>query len=247
MGSVFFFNPGFAVEEGNVINRIPTAIKELGPENSFVCYDLHLSDDDIKVLKSLKVSITDEYNNYGNLKDLNSEVRTFIKSLNKENEAIAEATSKIIARIVNDIVRASGQETAWVAVRSFIPTSEYDVPRWHRDGYYYAPYEGNPYKFAVTLKGPSTLFYNLPNDLKKEFSDLERTGTEKNGYNRQTLATFLGQSQGNTRVPQPYQGAIFIVGSEYAAIHSEPPIHEERLFISVLPGSQKQIKEWKDQ
>jgi len=29
-----------------------------------------------------------------------------------------------------------------------------------------------------------------------------------------------------------------------AAVHSEPPLKEERLFMSVLPGSKAQIKEW---
>jgi hypothetical protein len=132
-------------------------------------------------------------------------------------------------------------------LRSFTPTSEYDVPRWHQDGYYYAPYEGNPYKFAITLKGPATLFYKLPPHLKENFLTLTREGMEKNGYNRQALATLLKPFKEAAFIPQPYQGAVFIVGSEYAAVHSEPPIHEERLFLSVLPGSKAQIKEWKDQ
>jgi hypothetical protein len=43
---------------------------------------------------------------------------------------------------------------------------------------------------------------------------------------------------------------IFIVGNtEKALIHSEPPMTEERIFISILPGTEKQIenlkKRWK--
>jgi hypothetical protein len=39
------------------------------------------------------------------------------------------------------------------------------------------------------------------------------------------------------------QGAVFKVGDDYPAVHSEPPIHEERLFISILPGSKVKIQE----
>jgi hypothetical protein len=252
IGSVFFSNPSRAVGNETIVkeslsNGIQKAIKTLGPDHSFYYYDLQLSDHEIKILKSLRINTTKEYSNYGNLKDLSSEVRAFLRSLNKENEAIAEAAPQIIVRIVNDIVQASGQETAWVAVRSFIPTSEYDVPRWHQDGYYYAPYEGDPYKFAITLKGPATLFYKLPSDLKEKFLTLTREGNEKNGYNRQALATLLKPFKETISIPQPYQGPIFVVGSDNAAVHSEPSIHEERLFLSVLPGSKAQIKEWQEQ
>lgn len=252
MESIFFSTPILAMEGGNVTkeplnNGIQTAIKELGPDHSFAYYDLQLSNQEIKILKSLKINSTEEYNNYGNLKDLESGVSSFLKSLNKENDITAEAVSQIIVRIVNDIVQASGQETAWVAVRSSTPTSAWDVPRWHQDGYYYEPRTGNPYKFAITLKGPATLFYKLPSDLKEKFLTLTRKGTEKNGHNREALATLLKPFKKAISIPQPYQGAIFVVGSDNAAVHSEPPIHEERLFLSILPGSREQIKEWKEQ
>ena len=39
------------------------------------------------------------------------------------------------------------------------------------------------------------------------------------------------------------EGLIFIVGNkEKALIHSEPSMKEERIFISILPGTEKQIE-----
>lgn len=39
-------------------------------------------------------------------------------------------------------------------------------------------------------------------------------------------------------------GAIFIAGDEsFAALHSEPKIDSQRLFISILPGQECEIKE----
>jgi hypothetical protein len=228
-------------------NQIQTAIKALGPDSPFVYFDLQLSEHEIKSLKNLKINATTEYNNYGNLKGLESESNDFIKSLGEKNEETAKITSQIIVRIVNEIIQASEKETAWVALRAFTPTASWNVPRWHTDGYYYAPRTGDLYKFAISLKGSLTLFYQLPADRREEFSDLQRKGTEQNEYNRQALADLLGCSKEAISVAQPHQGAIFIVGSGNAAVHSEPPIDEQRLFLSVLPGSQTQIKEWENQ
>lgn len=232
------------MESTKETREIQTAIKALSSSRSFAYYDLHLSEDEKSAVNALKINKTDSYNNYGNLNVLESEVREFIKALSKGNETNAKEIAGLIVRLVNEIIQASGRETAWVAVRAFTPTSEYDVPRWHTDGYYFEPYSGDPYKFAVTLKGPSTLFYRLPDNRREEFYVLWRKGTEQNDYNRQAFADMLGQSKEAISIAQLYQGVVFIVGSHNAAVHSEPPIKEERLFISILPGSKTQIKEW---
>jgi hypothetical protein len=96
------------------------------------------------------------------------------------------------------------------------------------------------------FRGLDTLFHTLPSELREPFETLLKAGTGENNYNRQALADFLGKyPQGNVTA-EPLQGAVFIVGSERAAIHSEPPINEERLFLSVLPGTPDQIKQWEN-
>jgi hypothetical protein len=242
--NIFLVNVSLAIENEKEIREIQTAIKALSPSRSFAYYDLHLSEDEKSTVNALKINKTDSYNNYGNLNVLESEVREFVKALGKGNETDAKEVAGLIVRLVNEILQASGRETAWVAVRAFTPTSEYDVPRWHTDGYYFEPYSGDPYKFALTLKGPPTLFYRLPDNKREEFYALWRKGTEQNDHNRQAFADMLGRSKEAISIAQPYQGAVFIVGSHNAAVHSEPPIKEERLFISILPGSRTQIKEW---
>jgi hypothetical protein len=241
---ICFMNVSLAMDDGKEAREIQAATESLSPRHSFAYYDLHLSENEKSAVNALKIHKTDSYNNYANLNALEPEVRDFIKTLDKGNETNAKEVSHLIVRLVNEILHASGQETAWVAVRAFIPISQYDVPRWHTDGYYFEPYSGDPYKFAVTLKGPPTLFYRLPDNKREEFYTLEHKGTEQNNYNRQVLADMLGKSKEAISIAQPYQGAIFIVGSSNAAVHSEPPLKEERLFMSVLPGSKAQIKEW---
>lgn len=214
---------------------------------SFAFYDLHLSPDEQRALQQVKISSTEQYNNFGHLDTLQFEVKTFISSLGKGNETLAASVSVLIARLVQDVLRASGRETAWVCIRAFTPTDEYDTPRWHTDGYYYAPYEGESCKFALALKGPGTLFYQETPEGRMQFKVLQQNGREDDHYNRQPLADLLSQHPERSASPGLLQGAVFIVGSEgRAAIHSEPPIPEERLFLSILPGTPEQIKEWEN-
>lgn len=84
----------------------------------------------------------------------------------------------------------------------------------------------------------------MPPEKRNAFETLQRQGTEQNNYNRQAIATLLGKSKKLISIAYPHQGVVFIVGSDHAAVHSEPPIKEERLFLSVLPGTKEQIKEW---
>ncbi|WP_032113978.1 hypothetical protein [Candidatus Paracaedibacter symbiosus] len=232
--------------ENKLRSRIQFAINNLGPKNPFIHYNPQFSKSEEDALKSLKISSPKEYNNYGNLTALECELEEFIESLAKENKGSTKAVSQLIVRLVKDILQGSRQETAWVAVRAFTPTFEYDLPRWHIDGYYYKPFVGNPYKIVMILIGAPTLFYRLPINKRGKFYDLIYEGTKKNNYNRQAIADFLANSKEAISMPQLGQGTVFIVGSSNAAVHSEPAIKKERLFLSVLPGSKEQIKEWKD-
>lgn len=58
---------------------------------------------------------------------------------------------------------------------------------------------------------------------------------------RLKLAEFIKPDSIETTPPN--HGSIFIIGPNNAAIHSEPPIHSERLFISVVQGTSEQIED----
>lgn len=126
---ILFMNNSFAIESGKNIKAIQNAIEALSSTRSFAYYDLHLSENEKNAVTTLKINKTDSYNNYAHLNTLEFEVREFIKALSKADQTNAKELSQLIVRLVNEIVQASGQETAWVAVRAFTPTSEYDMPR----------------------------------------------------------------------------------------------------------------------
>jgi hypothetical protein len=220
------------------IKRIQTAITSLNQDSPFVFFNLTLSQEESVTLNKIKVNCDKEYHNFGNLEALHNEVTAYIKSLGNEEEKTIETVSKTIQRIVGDCIQASGKEkTAWITLRASQPNPLFDLARWHTDGYYYQPY-CDQYKFAFTLKGPGTKFYKLPKQMRGEFDALQEE------ENRQALASKLTDPQ-LLMQSKTGEGAVFVVGSDDAAVHSEPPIKEKRLFMSILPGSKEQIAEWK--
>ena len=175
------------------------------------------------------------YHQFGDLETLEKSIANFIGEIGSNESGLALQVASQLKEITGAVINASGKETAWICLRSFIPTSRYDVPRWHVDGFYCTP-EGPEdllFKFVVTLVGPTTLFYPLPQELRKR--------SENMVHNRQYMSNLCKQE--NVVSPNLGQGAIFRSGqyTKMAALHSEPPIHENRLFFSIVPCSQAQL------
>ncbi len=208
-------------------------IKALGSEHPFRHYDLKLSAKEQQHLAQLNIVESRNYDNFGELQDLNSQSTKFLQKI------AAGATNEIAAlvcKLVGNVLEDYQQETAWITLRSCTPTPLYKTPRWHTDGYYYSPKVGNQYKVVMTLKGKPTLFTNAPPTMKDQFYMLQ----ENNASNEinSLLAHCLIESADSG------QGTHFIVGSKDAAIHSEPDITEPRLFLGILPGTKEQIAQW---
>jgi hypothetical protein len=129
------------------------------------------------------------------------------------------------------------------------PTDQYDVPRWHQDGTYWktGP-EELPYKVGTVFKGASTLFLE---------PKVEYVLTMKESAERLYQAKYSSKEEAIERLwlaEQFKEAAIFqgksgelarwvVASDEFAAIHSEPPIHGPRIFLSFLPGTEEQIRE----
>ena len=124
------------------------------------------------------------------------------------------------------------QETAWIVMNASQPNDRFKIPRWHTDGCYFPPHNGEQFKVVVTLAGPSTLFYNLPDEQRKDFNSLNNARVETNNMlkNIKPVSPVFGQ------------GAAFIAGSQTrAAVHSEPHINSDRLFLAIAPCSRAQL------
>ncbi len=204
------------------------ALNELkNNQYGFVFAEVGITEEDLEIFSSVDIKRDRIFHQFGELETLSSEILDFFGEVGaNEYEATLQVAARL-TQIAHDVIRGSCRETAWVCLRSFIPTGKYDVPRWHMDGQYYNPDNANDlvFKFVLTLMGPSTLFYLLPSELRKT--------AEKHTRDRHYMKKFCKKEK--TLSSKAGQGAVFIGGHGISALHSEPPIHENRLFLSIVP------------
>ncbi len=229
------------------------ALVSLNAQNPFMDFNLGLSESEKHQFNRIVVEPCDCYNNYGNLRGLVVDLTIFFESMGNDYDS-SYVVAKSIHKIVQKIVRDLRAESFWLTMRIPNKSNLFDVPRWHQDGYYYSPFRGFMYKIALTLKGPTTLFYNISSQDRKKFDEIFDRKIEYKDENGQLQRESYGDTiEGrkeldkdidHSKVHQPklYTGTVFIVGDN-AAVHSEPPIHSDRIFISIVPGSKKQIQE----
>jgi len=201
----------------------------------FAFVDVGITKEDLENFSSIDIQREWVYHQFGEMERVQEIFANFFGEIGVSEHAIILRAAERLKEIASDVVKASGKETAWICLRSFIPTNRFDLPRWHVDGHYYRSDEPEDliFKFALTLVGPTTLFYPISRELRKT--------TEKTVRNRQYMKNVCKQE--NIVSPKIGEGALFISGqyTSVAALHSEPPIHENRLFLSIVPCSEKQI------
>jgi hypothetical protein len=104
------------------------------------------------------------------------------------------------------------------------------------DGYYFRDLTQKKLqvKFITSLVGPSTMFYRI-----KTNSLAERNYVWHHMINRKLMSEYC------TDEPVIFHrgvGAFFIAANHrLAAIHSEPPIHENRLVLSIVPCDEEDL------
>lgn len=188
-------------------------------------------------IDQIKVEKRGFLNLFGDMALIRFEIEKFFLQIGDNPEEQARIAAQKIENLAGSLLKASGREVGWIHLQAWTYTSEYDIPRWHMDGLYFrTPENFLPYKFVATLKGPSTLFY--PAD-----ATLRKIATDYRG-DREYLQEIFPLT--HTFIPPIGDGVLFI-GSDWnrAAIHSEPVIHEERLFFSIIPCEREQLAELK--
>jgi len=210
-------------------------------EGGPIFVDLVVSDTEQAVLNLASIRNAAEFNCFTAIERVLAKLPLFLK----ENVGISDGNAiqtatRIILSASQAVVMAAQKETAWVCVRSFLPTSEYDVPRWHCDGGFYEPFDSVQLKFCAMLKGASTLFGALEPQTRGDFFTLfDRSITE----DRRREGTLSLVKEGSIKTPTPGHGAFFVAGDDQrSTVHSEPAIREPRLFFSVVPGTEDEIK-----
>lgn len=215
------------------------------PEKSFMKFEIDLSDKLKKSLKDINIENENTFNYYGYVDKLDSEkVNNFFVNIGQNDEERLIIIEKFIAKLTKKVCNEYNRDSVWLAIRVTLPDNEFDIPRWHIDGKFFENVNNEiQSKFIMTVKGPGTLFCDANKEVRKEFFENFKGNHEIS--QRQKLDEIL-KSQKIIQLKND-QGAIFLVGDiNIAAIHSEPPFSEPRIFLSILPGHKYQIDDWEN-
>ena len=156
--------------------------------------------------------------------------------------------------------RAKGMDHYWLDIRATQGSDEWNMPRWHTDGnFFHRPNEGQ-WKLATCLLGPGTLFLVDGDEGRKAeeqqrmimFETMEKQifvdKVEERNFEMQKareVRKILADMFVEWEIAQPSIGemAFFRGGSVKAAVHSEPRSVGDRIFVSVLPGTEAELKD----
>lgn len=170
---------------------------------------------------------------------------------------------------LHTLLSNAGTQHYWLTLRATTPTPEYDTPRWHVDDSFStllsrfatdtaATCSTGGWKLSTTLLGPSTLFLAQPLNraalstlcaVKREeaarrphlCTSMRCAGCFDTGSAvRRKLAMLFADQQ----VVQAGEGevALFRVGEQQGAVHSEPRCDGDRVFVNVVPGTEAELR-----
>lgn len=148
----------------------------------------------------------------------------------------------------------------WLTIRASRPTHDYDLPRWHTDRQFFD--RGGEcevhWKLATTLVGPGTLFLSEGGKARAVQKKIRHCMRKTIMANHQCKAVRclgcagmqevvrkrLAEKLANYKVFQPGVGecSFFRVGDKNGAMHSEPPISCDRVFVNIVPGSELELR-----
>lgn len=211
--------------------------------NQYQTFDLKLSKAQSTTLEKIKVK-KDINLTLNGLYSWDSKISKFLK------EAIHEDIDKIktiIKSLVREMMMITKKDSALIHIRASKKTSYFDVPRWHQDGNYFGNNEAL-IKMVTTLKGDSTLVRKYTKDtirhineyndkLSKLYKDQSNGLDKKELRLRKELSDKLGPTGEESK-----SSIVYYVNHQYGAIHSEPKIKQDRLFLAMLPASKKDLK-----
>ena len=235
----------------------------LNSNKSFIFINIGLTDEEIQLINSIKInfdiikknnlSYAGVYYNYS-LYDL---IYNFILHLGNEEKESHQITHILITKVIEPYLKAMNHTSLWFEIRIMNPINEFEIPRWHIDGFFY---KANEYtmdnklqqKLAGIFYGPGTLFKKHDDVIVNKYLELYRKlyknfdRKQFNGQldmeNRKIIAEQLSQYE--EVQPSNNEIAIFIVGDEKrSAVHSEPNMTTNRFFYSIVSGDKEDIKE----
>ena len=246
-----------------MINTTPIKKYLNDPIKNFLIVPIRYTKKEIDLIENLTISNSMMFDFYGNKTNIdNQKLNTFLANLGPNKDIDLNILYNLIHKLLNKITKASNTDYVWFTIRITLPKHDFDIKRWHKDGPFFTtpPERINQYKFVSVLKGPGTLFYKnskqineiYENNIQKRRSEYKKTGIKQTYMDEIDIKyrKKLANSLKNIKYKQlkNNEGLIFITGSNMndlddGTLHSEPKLDKPRFFISILPGSEREINE----
>jgi len=200
-----------------------------------------------KIINRLDLSVDDTFSHFGPIKDIKN-LNQFLCHIGTNTQEDINKIEKLIIDIIRKVLKAYHKKYFWLDIRVTQANNNFNIPRWHKDGNFFLngkPPEPNTSKFATVLKGPGTLL--IKGTLKNNKIYTDHLSNHLNIISKK-YRSILAEKLADEKVVQVKntQGVIFFTGGtlpmEKAALHSEPPFDKPRLFISILPSTESNIK-----
>ncbi|AYV81714.1 MAG: hypothetical protein Harvfovirus55_3 [Harvfovirus sp.] len=216
------------------------------PGSTFKIFRINYSNAMTRCLKNFDISIVGNktYDFWGRLDESGKDLMKFLLMLGNNDPESVRLMRRIIESIVKKVCDAYGKDCVWVSLRITLPEKKYE-PRWHVDGTFFEKDHRIQSKFVTVLKGDGTLFAVVDGDTRTKFLDSRKIVPWNYEEVQAQQNKIIAGAQGVKFLQLANsQGAIFLVGNDkMAAIHSEPPFNQKRIFLSILPGDKSEIEQ----
>lgn len=235
----------------NIINKSEIR-KYLDAEKSHV-FKLHYTLEQKKCFANFNITNSLYKDFYGKVSDFNPE--KFINQIGNNSIQSVQIMSNTMQKLAEQVCDGYNVDHCWISIRVSLPNKQYDIPRWHMDGSFFTstPEDRQQLqsKFVTVLCGDGTLLLNATKSDRIKYSkywndEIRNAGKDYSIQITEKFREGIANILKHRKIHQikNNEGLIFIVGNkDKALIHSEPPIKHNRIFISILPGTERQIKE----
>lgn len=183
--------------------------------------------------------------------ELESKIKTFLKTTQMDCSGDAQE-----------------KNACWLTIRITKPCNAFKIPRWHQDGPMFEYDQGREdivrSKYALTLLGPTTLMLQPHEHVFETQHEAEARyywwrnkvdGPDPSEDEMYDADDLLRESLGNAFKDTPRvqvgHGQIvrFSWGRDDSPVHSEPDLVSDRIFMTVLYGSESELRtmsQWRE-
>ena len=228
-------------------------------DSNFKRFKMHYTSKEILAIETFNINKGDTFSYYGSYENLKN-INEFLSTLGDNNMVLVNKMEKIIYNITKKVLKGYNMNHFWMDIRVTMPNNLYDIPRWHKDGKFFSNdiNEKDTSKFVTVFKGPGTLLIKSTKRVNEIFNKVDeqlryerrlRVMTIEEQYKvADKYRPIFAKELSKEPVVQPKnnEGLIFFTGvpsRDNAVVHSEPKMDVPRMFISILPGTEENIKE----